>query len=68
MSEELEISFDEARRLAAVMRDQQVPNTIEGHPGLWWIEGVLSNFYTKERGLYAIARARRHDVTPEAEK
>jgi hypothetical protein len=48
------------------MRDQQVPEPIEGHPGLWCIEGILT---TQERGLYAIARARRHiDEKPESEK
>jgi len=42
MSEQLTISFDEARRLAVIMRDQQVPEPIEGHPGLCWIEGILT--------------------------
>jgi hypothetical protein len=66
MSEQLNISFDEGRRLAVIMRDQQVPEPIEGHPGLWWIDGILT---TQNRGMYAIARARRHiDEKPEAEK
>jgi hypothetical protein len=66
MSEQLNISFQEARRLAVIMRDQQVPEPIEGHPGLWWIEGILT---TQERGPYAIATARRHvDEKPGAEK
>jgi hypothetical protein len=66
MSEQLNITFDEARRLAVIMRDQQAPERIEGHPGLWWIDGILT---TQERGPYAIARARRHiDEKPEAEK
>jgi hypothetical protein len=42
MSEQLQISFDEGRRLAVIMRDQQVPEPIEGHPGLCWIEGILT--------------------------
>jgi hypothetical protein len=66
MSEQLNITFDEARRLAVIMRDQQVPEPIEGHSGLWWIEGILT---TQERGLYATVRAPRHiDEDPKAEK
>ncbi len=59
MSERLQISFDGGRRLAVIMRDQQAPEPIEGHPGLWWIEGILT---TQEPGTLMRSRKLRNNA------